>query len=280
MKKLYLLITTAMLASLLVQPAQAYTYSTSADDAPIPATTSEITTQSTDYIFKSIITAQNGDTIAVGIYNLSAFYSDAILVRYDAEGNLLWYSGWSGNGEDVFNDVIETTGGNLVIVGRSSSKYLGGLELHGTVSDAIIITMNPEGRVLWQRGWGGSGKDAFQSISENADGNLVATGYSYSYDLTHFSDSGTKNDLTVTYTAHGSELQPVSADTDDGAIVTTVIITIFGTILVISAILCIWHLLNKHKDSKMSLKPSSGPQDASNGPSAIPPTSDGEAPTR
>lgn len=137
-------------------------------------------------IFNSVIETKNKELIVVGeSRSTNAGFNnngvnDAIIVKYDSNGNQLWVKNFGGSSSDCFNSVIEVTDG-FVAVGYSSSTNAGFFN-RGS-SDAVIVKYDSNGNQQWVKNYGGSSTDYFKSVTETSDGNIVAVGYTYSSDL-------------------------------------------------------------------------------------------------
>ena len=127
--------------------------------------------------FNSIIETQDG-YVVVGKTSPDEFegltnkeYSDAIIIKFDKNGNIIWQKKYGGNSDDGFNSIIETQDG-YVVVGETYSDEFEGLVNKGH-SDAIIIKYDKEGNIIWQKNYGGNFPDSFRSIIETQDGYVV-----------------------------------------------------------------------------------------------------------
>ena len=103
---------------------------------------------------------------------------DAIIVKYDTYGNVLWAKNFGGTGINEFTDIKATIDGGFVVVGYFNGTYnFEGLTGKGG-TDAIIIRFDPDGNVLWAKNFGGAGNDCFNSVTIQEDGSLLTVGYS------------------------------------------------------------------------------------------------------
>jgi uncharacterized delta-60 repeat protein len=65
--------------------------------------------------------------------------------------------------------VAPAADGGLIVAGRTASKGAGG-------TDAWLIRLDKDGGILWDKSYGGSQDDSFQSIHVRADGGFIAAG--------------------------------------------------------------------------------------------------------
>ena len=144
--------------------------------------------------FTGIASVPGGGYVAVG-YSLEASFGsgnwsgatgkgdiDAIIVKFDAGGNVVWATNFGGSGEDRFYGVTATTDGGFVAVGHSEDTSFGngdwfGISGKGNV-DAIIVKFDANGSIVWATNFGGLGGDYFFDVTAVPGGELVAVGTS------------------------------------------------------------------------------------------------------
>ena len=85
---------------------------------------------------------------------------DAILIKYDNNGNIIWKTNWGGNDDDSFFHAIEFEDKSIILVGNSESTNINGITNKGH-TDAIIVKYDSEGNMLWQKNWGDTLTDSF-----------------------------------------------------------------------------------------------------------------------
>ncbi|MCL2148989.1 MAG: hypothetical protein FWH47_06610, partial [Methanomassiliicoccaceae archaeon] len=140
-------------------------------------------------MFLSVIEVPGG-FVAVGYSENGSFGSgdwagekgggrfDAIIVKYDHDGNVLWKKRFGGSGDDCYNSVAAVPGG-FVAVGYASVFGNGdwtGVAGKG-LNDAIAVMYDDDGEALWWKNFGGADRDAFQSVAA-VPGGIVAVGES------------------------------------------------------------------------------------------------------
>ncbi len=162
-----------------------------------------------DYFLE--VTSSNNGYVAVGyslsndddVEGLNKGNWDAIIVKYDLNGNLLWNRNFGGTGDDRFEDIVTVSGG-YIVVGRSTSSNgdLVGLAKGGW--DAIILKYDFNGNLLWNKNFGGTSTDYFfgVDVSDNA---IIAAGYSWSNngDLVGM-NKGNADGIIVKYDLNGN----------------------------------------------------------------------------
>ena len=105
---------------------------------------------------------------------------DAIIIKYDRNGNQQWVSSFGGSNGDSFSDVAEMDDGSIIAVGYSNSADAGFDHKGG--NDGIIVKYNRNGNQQWVRSFGGSAWDVFYGVAKTSDGKLVVAGESESQD--------------------------------------------------------------------------------------------------
>ncbi len=125
-----------------------------------------------------ITIAKNGDYLLVGRTELSDEGSTNVyLLRTDADGNLLWEQNFGGEDIDIGESVIETSDGNIVIVGSNRSFAIPNpASPNGTSPDAYFIKTDAFGNVLIEKTYGNVEEDGAYDVVETAEGNYVLTG--------------------------------------------------------------------------------------------------------
>jgi len=144
---------------------------------------------SSDEFFDAIKTT-TGDYVAVGyswsndldMYGLNKGFMDAIIVKYDSNGNIVWKKSFGGSDSDYFYSIVEAYDGGYIAVGESQSSNFDMDGIHKGNGDAIIVKYNKDGKVMWKKAFGGSSNDILYSVIRDANGNFVAAGYTSSYD--------------------------------------------------------------------------------------------------
>jgi hypothetical protein len=105
---------------------------------------------------------------------------DAVIVKYDFDGNLIWKKVFGGALGETFMGVTAVSDG-FIAVGDAEGKSIGtgdwaGLTAKGLV-DAVIVKFDFDGNVVWKANFGGSAYDYFLGVGTVLNG-VVAVGYS------------------------------------------------------------------------------------------------------
>jgi len=105
---------------------------------------------------------------------------DIFLVKYDANGNVLWAKSAGGASDDVGHSVFANSGGNVYVTGSSSSPSIsfGSDTLtNAGLDDIFLVKYDANGNELWAKRTGGSGGEIGYGVSSDSGGNVYITGY-------------------------------------------------------------------------------------------------------
>jgi len=127
----------------------------------------------------SLIQTRDGGYVCTGGQSADQEFGEALMMRFDSRGALLWQHLYSGALDEHLSKVVEDDAGNLVAVGATSSFAFKYNEANG-----LIMKLNPKGEILWQRHYGGESGDGFFSLLIEKDGYLLG-GETSSYGSGH-----------------------------------------------------------------------------------------------
>lgn len=99
---------------------------------------------------------------------------DVLLVKVDANGKEEWSHTFGGDGDDVAEAMVETSEGDLVIAGTTSSFGNGG-------DDVYLIRTNADGEEQWSETYGGGYDDWGHALQKTSDGGFIIAGETNSF---------------------------------------------------------------------------------------------------
>jgi len=159
----------------------------------------------------AVVQAQDGGYLVAGTTtsndidvsgNHLAGNTDAWLVKLNASGKVVWQKCYGGSGMDTASAMIATPDGGFVIAGSSTSTD-GDLTMNKGLNDGWLFKIDGQGTLLWSKAWGGSGSDAFRSLTAGPDGELYISGYTSSPDVATNGNHGQTDAWVVTVDAGG-----------------------------------------------------------------------------
>jgi hypothetical protein len=160
-----------------------------------------------DY-FKSVIATSDNSVIALG-YTTSSDAgfelngkSDSFLAKYDADGNRTWFRPFGGSGNDFFYGIASSLDGGFVIAGETDSTEVEGQKLDISTGVGAVAKFDKDGNFKWIGVYGGNVAECFESITQVHDGGFVAVGYTFSTNL-EFSNNGEMDALIVKFSESG-----------------------------------------------------------------------------
>ena len=128
-----------------------------------------------DSTFYDVLKVSDG-YLAVGSYvskydQIEVNTRDALLVKYDLNGKMLWHKNYSVLSDTEFYKIIDDGNDNYVIIGQSiyenmemGTHYTGG---------GIIVRYDKDGNLLAHNNYGGNKSGTFNSIIKVDDGYIV-----------------------------------------------------------------------------------------------------------
>ena len=149
--------------------------------------------------FYSVIETSDNGYIAVG--KNTSNYSNALIVKFDSELNVLWEKEYNGSKDERFNSVIETSDGNIIAVGIADQE-------NGNIKPAkgLIVKYDKNGNQLWANTIGGTSYDLFNSVIETSDNCYIVVGTFKSKDLENLEINGEADAIVFKYNSDGELL--------------------------------------------------------------------------
>ncbi len=110
-----------------------------------------------------------GDTTSYG-----KGYKDIYIAKLNENGKMVASYIVGGNKEDSAQALTRTKDGNMVLVGYRENGRAGN-------TDFFVLKMDQNGKKIWSQTYGGDQSDRLNSVTPTADGGIVATGSTRSY---------------------------------------------------------------------------------------------------
>ncbi|MDR1102047.1 MAG: S8 family serine peptidase, partial [Clostridiales bacterium] len=162
--------------------------------------------------FYDVVAMSDGSIVAVGESDGASTSpgwgnngdADAVIVKYNSAGGVVWSKNAGGDEYDAFRGVTETSDGGIIAVGISNSSSGPFPWGHYAVYDAIIVKYDSSGNMVWAHHAGGISIDAFEEVAAVNDGGCIAVGYSFSTSTVPvWGNSGAVDGIIVRYAANG-----------------------------------------------------------------------------
>ncbi len=128
-----------------------------------------------DQPYSVTATSDGGAVVAGACKSFSEGRTDACVLKMDSKGNILWTKSYGGKKRDTARSVVETSDGNIVLVGNSMSYSENG------DSDVFVLKLSPNGELLWKNTYGGTEDEMGNGVDAIADGGVIIAGSTESY---------------------------------------------------------------------------------------------------
>ena len=102
-------------------------------------------------------------------------------IKLDVSGTKQWSKYYGGSFTDTPRGVVETIDGNFIIIGSSDSKDVDVTNNKGTY-DFWVIKIDPTGKLIWEKNFGGTEIDEARGIVKSDDGKYIIVGDTRSSD--------------------------------------------------------------------------------------------------
>jgi hypothetical protein len=117
---------------------------------------------------QSVAENPRGGLVIAGVTNSdSGQLADALLIRTDSAGNLIWKKTFGGSGADEARSVVVTRQGEIIFTG---SIFTPGL----SVDDFWVVKTDAEGTEIWNRKFSGKGLERGMAIILTPDNGFLA----------------------------------------------------------------------------------------------------------
>ena len=121
-----------------------------------------------------VLQTSDGGYIVTGtIDGFGAGNSDALLIKTDVNGNIMWDYTYGGLDNDIIYAICKNYNG-YILAGFTKSFGAGPY-------DVYLIRTDLNGTILWSKTYGGPGSEEAWSVERTTDGGFIAAGYTYSF---------------------------------------------------------------------------------------------------
>ncbi|MFN8288297.1 MAG: SBBP repeat-containing protein [Chitinophagales bacterium] len=141
----------------------------------------------------------NGEPVIGGLAFVTTNNANAVVVKYDGSGNIVWNKGYNGSGDnnDVANRIVVNGDGSAVIAGSSVN--------YKEDKNFLVSKIDGSGNTAWTKtitGTSGLSPDEAVDVKTDASGNVYATGFvkdsaeSYNFCTVKYDAGGTQTWLS------------------------------------------------------------------------------------
>lgn len=111
-------------------------------------------------------------------------YNDAWILKISTSGTIIWNNCIGGNGSDAIDKVITNNDGTYFLAAYSGSDDLPGSFHNESIydGDGWAILLDKNGKIVWQKAFGGTRNDAVLDAIKTADGGYLMVGETSSAD--------------------------------------------------------------------------------------------------
>ncbi|OGF68061.1 MAG: hypothetical protein A2Y62_13780 [Candidatus Fischerbacteria bacterium RBG_13_37_8] len=131
-----------------------------------------------EYAHSAKQVSDGGYIIAGGTSSINANSYDALVLKLNSYGNILWRRTFDIENEMAW-DIIQTLDGSYVVIGESGN---------GLYQDVLAIRLNSSGNVLWKRKIGSNYNEGAYSIVQTSDEGCIIAGCSNSFSSENYND--------------------------------------------------------------------------------------------
>jgi len=128
---------------------------------------------------------------------------DYWVIKITEKGDLVWQSSFGGTGIDKAWDITKTNDNGYVIVGNTFSSDVDISKNNGE-SDVWLIKIDDNGKLLWEKTYGGTQFDAAKSVILSNDGGFIMAGNSKSKDADVTANVGENDSWLLKTNASGA----------------------------------------------------------------------------
>lgn len=150
-----------------------------------------------------IVSSPDGNYIIVGetrsndgdvSFNHGA--ADVWVIKITGDGTLIWEKTYGGSSFEAARAITKSIKGGYLIAG-SSRSIDGDPSVNQGQNDAWILKIGDDGQLEWEKTIGGSQIDLANSLTELADGSIIAIGESASGDMDVMQNKGFTDLMTI-----------------------------------------------------------------------------------
>ncbi len=106
---------------------------------------------------------------------------DYWILKLNSKGKIDWSKTYGGTKDDSATSIQQTKDGGYIVAGYTMSND-GDVKNNKGYADYWILKLNPEGKIIWSKTYGGTRNDYATSMQQTEDGGYIITGIADSSD--------------------------------------------------------------------------------------------------
>jgi hypothetical protein len=122
----------------------------------------------------SVQRTSDGGYILAGYTSSFGAGGDILLIRTDANGNIIWAKTYGGTDGDYASSVQQTSDGGYIVAGFTSS-------FGASLTDFFLVKTDASGNVQWTKTYGGTNYDLAYSVQQTSGGGYIVAGWTRSF---------------------------------------------------------------------------------------------------
>jgi len=109
--------------------------------------------------------------LAGSTHSFGAGDEDIFLVKFAADGSLVWQRTFGTGGAEFASAVAVGPDGSVYVAGTSANTH------------ALLVKFSPDGNLIWQTTWGGTNTEFANGVAVASDGSIYLTGFTTSFGM-------------------------------------------------------------------------------------------------
>ena len=126
-----------------------------------------------DYAYAVQQTSEGGYIVAGASYSFGTS-NDSWILKLDEKGMVTWQKTYGGTSSEYPNSILQTQDGGYIAAGYTASFGEGNW-------DAWVFKLDSNGFVVWEKAYGGTGRDFTSPVQKTVDGGYIVVGWTNSF---------------------------------------------------------------------------------------------------
>lgn len=121
----------------------------------------------------------DGGFIVAATDNFSNYQANILILKLFSDGSVEWSKTYNGSNNDLPHSILQTVDGGYLLAGRTNSFGAGEY-------DIWILKLASDGKIEWQKTYGGSENESAYSFQQTSDGGYIVAGQTNSFGAGQF----------------------------------------------------------------------------------------------